>query len=110
MVKRILTCLLCIISFNVVFAQDIESSGSLDHLLSIVVGPNPASSQVTLSTNSQVDFQVNMTDVLGNLLLSESFYDGFGKLDVSKYKNGIYFITVEAEGVKPVTRKLVIRH
>lgn len=110
MVKTILTFLLVTIGFSGLYAQDIENYESTKPFFSVNVAPNPASAQITLSANSASDFQIKLTDVLGNLILSESFFDGLGKLDISKYRNGIYFITVEAEGVKPITRKLIIRH
>lgn len=110
MVKTILTFLLVTIGFSVLYAQDSENYESSKSFFSVNVAPNPASAQIILSANSASDFQIKLTDVLGNLILSESFFDGLGKLDISKYRNGIYFITVEAEGVKPITRKLIIRH
>lgn len=110
MIKTILTFILITMGSSVLFAQDTESSDATKSLFSVNISPNPATSQISISANTALDFQVKMVDVLGNLILSESFTDGSGKLDITKYRNGIYFIKIEADGVRTITRKLIIRH
>lgn len=78
--------------------------------LAINVSPNPASDNLTINTNGVTETNVRIVDVLGNVVLSEKLYNGKKTLDISRFRNGVYFVTVEAEGVKPVTRKVIVRH
>jgi len=110
MIKTILTFILITMGSSVLFAQDTENSDVTKSAFSVNISPNPATSQISISANANLNVQVKMVDVLGNLILSESFTDGSGKLDITKYRNGIYFIKIEAEGVRTITRKLIIRH
>ncbi len=73
------------------------------------IGPNPASEQVIISTNSNELSTVKIIDVLGNNVYSESI-SGNKKIDVSDFKNGIYFISIESSETKISNRKLIIRH
>jgi len=50
-----------------------------------------------------------MYDVLGNTLLSKKI-SGSETIDVSEFRNGIYFITMEAKGAKKINRKVIVRH
>lgn len=110
MVKTLLTFVLITFGFGALYAQEVESSNAGTTLFSVNVSPNPASSHIMFSANSAIDFHVKMVDVLGNTILDESISEGAGKVDISKYRNGVYFVTLDAEGVKPITRKLIIRH
>ncbi len=51
-----------------------------------------------------------MTDVLGNVVLREVIVGTVKKINVTKFRNGVYFITVKASGAKSVTRKVIVRH
>lgn len=110
MVKTLLTFVLITFGFGALYAQEVEGTNTANSLFSVNVSPNPASSHVMFSANSAIDFHVKMVDVLGNTILDESISEGAGKIDISKYRNGVYFVTLQAEGVKPITRKLIIRH
>lgn len=78
--------------------------------LTLTVAPNPATNFVNVNMEGVNKSELKIVDVLGNVVLKETVFESAKKVDVSKYKNGIYFITVEAEGIKPITRKLIIRH
>ena len=77
--------------------------------LSISVAPNPASSYVKIKTNGVEGATVKMVDVLGNVVLKETVMGTSKTINTSDFRNGIYFVTVEAEGSKPITRKLIIK-
>lgn len=78
--------------------------------ITLTVAPNPATNFVNINMEGINKSDLKIVDVLGNVVLKESVYETSKKVDVTKFKNGIYFITVEAEGIKPITRKLIIRH
>ena len=78
--------------------------------LSLSVSPNPANNVVNINMSGVNKASVKIVDVLGNIVFNETVAETTKKVDVSKFRNGIYFITFDAEGVKPTTRKLIIRH
>lgn len=93
---------------------DIEISFSLGltqvaPFLTIGVAPNPATDYVTVTAQGVEKASIKMVDVLGNVVLKDTFI-GSKKINVTDFRNGIYFIMVEAEGVKPVSRKIIVRH
>ena len=77
--------------------------------LSVNVAPNPATDYVKVTADGVNEATVRIMDVLGNLILTKEI-KGSKTFDVSEYRNGIYFIIVESNGVKTVNRKVIIRH
>lgn len=78
--------------------------------LTVSVSPNPANSHVTVKANGVNGATVKMVDVLGNVVLKETFIGGSKTINVSEFRNGIYFIQVEAKGMKTINRKVIVRH
>jgi len=79
-------------------------------VLTFNVAPNPANENITITTTGVNNSTVKMVDVLGNVVLEEAIIGDAKKVNVAKFRNGVYFIIVQAEGVKPVTRKVIVRH
>ncbi|MDC3252717.1 T9SS type A sorting domain-containing protein [Crocinitomicaceae bacterium] len=77
--------------------------------LSVTVAPNPANKQVRVTAEGVESATIKMYDVLGNTLLSKSM-TGMETIDVSEFRNGIYFISIEAKGAKKINRKVIVRH
>jgi hypothetical protein len=42
--------------------------------------------------------------------MTENIYNGQKHLNISDLKNGVYIVLVESPGVKPLTKKLIVRH
>jgi hypothetical protein len=76
----------------------------------MTVSPNPASDNMYISLASVDNANVKVVDVLGNVVMNETISNGSKNVDVSSFKNGVYFVIVEAPGIKPMNRKLIIRH
>ncbi len=87
-------------------------SASVDEIepLSVTVAPNPANTYVKVKTNGVEGATVKMVDVLGNVVLKEAVMGSSKTINTSSFRNGIYFVTVEAEGSKPINRKVIVRH
>jgi len=72
------------------------------------VTPNPASTSIALQSDG--DFQrleVNITNLLGEIILFETFHSNFTtEIDVSGLSAGIYFITMKS-GNKFITQKFI---
>ncbi len=82
---------------------------SLKSAPSFSMSPNPASESFSINANGNENLNVKIIDVLGNSVFNETVYSN-KKIDVSDFKNGVYFVTVESEDLKITNRKLVIRH
>lgn len=77
---------------------------------SVNVSPNPADEYVNISFVNGENSSVRIVDVLGNVVYSETIGNGTKNIDVSNFKNGVYFILIEGSGMKSINRKLIIRH
>jgi hypothetical protein len=71
--------------------------------------PNPSDDVVSISINNSKSGTVKIVDLVGNVVYNEEIYSP-SKINVSEFKNGIYFVTIESEGIKLSSRKLVVRH
>ena len=82
---------------------------SIKQTNTLTIGPNPASDQIFVSSTSNEPMSIKIIDVLGNNVYSETL-SGNKKIDVSDFKNGIYFVTLESSDTRISNRKLIIRH
>lgn len=78
--------------------------------LSITVAPNPANEFVKVKTNGVEGATLKMVDVLGNVVMKETVIGTSKTINTENFRNGIYFVIVEAEGAKPINRKVIVRH
>ena len=76
----------------------------------LTISPNPADDNVKIALEGIENSSVKIVDVLGNVVYNESINNGTKNIDVSNFKNGVYFVLVEAPGIKSFNRKLIIRH
>lgn len=87
-------------------------SASTDEIepLSVSVAPNPANAYVKVKTNGVEGATVKVVDVLGNVVLKETVMGSSKTINTADFRNGVYFVIVEAEGSKPINRKVIVRH
>jgi hypothetical protein len=52
---------------------------------------------------------LKMVDVLGNIVYRDVMSNS-KTIVTSNFKTGVYFVTLEQTGIKPVSRKIIIRH
>lgn len=77
--------------------------------ITISIVPNPASDYISITANGMDNASLKMVDVLGNVV----YKDGMSNtktIVTSNFKTGVYFVTIEQAGIKPVSRKIIIRH
>jgi hypothetical protein len=70
--------------------------------LSFKLFPNPTTDELNIVFPDELNVQnleLKITDVAGNIILSEKTKKGFGKIDVSSFPPGIYFFVINGEGV-----------
>ena len=75
----------------------------------ISINPNPASQYINVVLSNSETASLKIYDVLGQQIEKTSI-SGSKKINVSNFKNGIYFISIKAPNRKAVSRKVVIRH
>ena len=76
----------------------------------LTLTPNPADNYVTVSLGTTGNATMKVVDVLGNVVMTDVITDGTEMINLSDFKNGIYFIQVESSETKLMTRKLIVRH
>ena len=47
---------------------------------------------------------------LGNVVLKETVMGSSKTINTSSFRNGVYFVRVEADNQRTINRKLIIRH
>mgnify|MGYP006140367393 CR=1 FL=1 len=75
----------------------------------MTVSPNPATDFTTINVTGIDGATMKIVDVLGNVIAKESI-SGTKKLDLTNYRNGVYFVMIEAPGIKSINRKLIVRN
>jgi predicted lipoprotein len=76
----------------------------------LTLTPNPADNYVTVSVGTVGNATMKVVDVLGNVVMTDVITDGTETINLSDFKNGVYFIQVESSESKLMTRKLIVRH
>lgn len=73
------------------------------------VYPNPANDVVTIKGNSDIE-KAEITNVAGQILLSEQINQREHQLKLNDFEDGIYFVRIIYSNGLRVTRKIVISH
>jgi len=80
---------------------DIESI----HEENIVLSPNPTTDFVTVSVSTHLPFSIDVVDILGHLVTSQSGIESI-KLDCTLFSKGVYFVKIYS-GNNVITRRLI---
>lgn len=96
-------------SVDLMFNFGIANVKNIDKSITFNVSPNPASDHVFINVDNNVEMDFKVVDVLGNIV-DKDVMNASKKLDVSQYKNGLYFITLSSKDKSMVTRKMIIKH
>ena len=79
----------------------------IDHSGLFFLYPNPTSGQVTIESNSEVYFNVYITDILGNSISQIFMIKDSVEFNLNNLSPGVYFITIQfTDGY--ITDKLII--
>lgn len=78
--------------------------------LSVSVAPNPANNFVKIKTNGAEGATVKMMDVLGNVVLKETVMGSSKTINTESFRNGVYFIRIEADNQRTINRKVIVKH
>lgn len=85
------------------------SLSTVQKSVELSMSPNPANDYVSILAEGLSDAKIRVVDVLGNVVYTGDFNNS-KKLNISEYKNGVYFVTIQNSSVKGLTKKLVVRH
>lgn len=76
--------------------------------ITVSVQPNPATNYITIDIDGSENATVQIIDVLGNVIWNATIKVS-ETIDVTNYRNGIYFVNISANG-NNVSRKVIVRH
>lgn len=95
------------------FTHNVSTSctASLEEVKSVNLKmyPNPASEVVTLELDKK-NVDLNIVDLLGKTVFTQSNVINNSQINVSELKNGVYFISVLKNGIVLKTEKLIVKH
>jgi len=77
--------------------------------ISVNIGPNPAADYVQITMNGVEAANIKIMDALGTTISKETLISS-KKINVSELRNGVYFVVIDIQGSKTITRKVIIRH
>ena len=88
-----------------------ESLGinEINKLNQFSINPNPSDNFTSIQMNNKEKGMVKIVDLFGNILYYESILSS-SIINTLDFKDGFYFVTIESEGLKLASRKLVVRH
>ena len=87
--------------------SNLASVTELKNDFSFVMFPNPVNSVLYLSTGLNQNYQVNISDLTGKQVFSDTFLYGDAKISTATFDKGIYFVEIKTETTSK-TQKLVI--
>ncbi|MDX2359318.1 MAG: T9SS type A sorting domain-containing protein [Crocinitomicaceae bacterium] len=100
-------------SVNYIGHVDIEVCSVLGiedaSLTMFTISPNPSNESFTVAIDGSKSAALKVTDMLGNIVFEEDM-GVQTTVDVSSYNNGVYFVSIEVEGAKPISKKILVQH
>lgn len=75
---------------------------------SMLIYPNPSQSGVNIESKTRSIETIRLLDLNGRLLLDQAVNDLATRLDLSAFRPGLYLVSIELEGQKMITEKLII--
>lgn len=75
----------------------------------ISIYPNPASTELIISSENLSSIQFTLFDALGNVVLEDEMNNGDLSLDVSSLENGVYFLSTRSNN-SSTARKVIVQH
>ena len=95
-------------SITVRYSYGILSTPSTSKM-NLSIAPNPANEFVGITLEGTETAQIKIVDVLGNTVYSKQI-SGATKIGTADFNSGVYFISIQGENKKAITKKLIVRH
>lgn len=95
---------------NVVIPITIENNLSLieNNAIQALIYPNPSKGKVTVSWSENLETAIDLFDLQGRIILSKQIQSSGIELDINKFSDGIYLISVQNEKIK-TTKKIMLK-
>lgn len=95
---------------NVVIPITIENNLSLieNNAIQALIYPNPSKGKVTVSWSENLETAIDLFDLQGRIILSKQIQSSGIELDINKFSDGIYLISIQNEKIK-TTKKIVLK-
>jgi hypothetical protein len=79
--------------------------------LGYTISPNPSDGLFNITSTSAIEKEIEVYDVLGNLVYTQTFSGTTASADLSAFDKGVYFmrITENAQGGKTATKRIVLQ-
>ena len=77
---------------------------------SISIFPNPANNSFSIFNNYNGSYKIIICDVMGNQISEKTILNNSKNIDVSSFKNGVYFIRGLHSNGTLINKKLIIKH
>lgn len=71
--------------------------------------PNPSNNKASIQLINNEKGNLKIVDVIGNVVFEEEI-NSTSDINVSDFNNGIYFVTIETNGIQSQMEKLIIKH
>ncbi|HIP31912.1 MAG TPA: T9SS type A sorting domain-containing protein [Crocinitomicaceae bacterium] len=79
-------------------------------LAAVSVAPNPASDYLSVKTFNLQSPSIKILDVLGNIVFSKTKELSSSNINISNFKNGVYFVVIESSNSSPITKRFIVKH
>ncbi len=76
----------------------------------LTISPNPANDFVTIDLSTDETSSVKIVDALGVEIYTSEVFSGSKKIDLSPFRNGVYFVFLRKTNSSTSTQKLIIKH
>ena len=71
--------------------------------------PNPSNDKISINVDNNEQGNLKIVDIIGNVVFEEEI-NSTSEINVSDFKNGIYFVSIETNGVLTQLEKLIVKH
>lgn len=75
----------------------------------IFIYPNPAMNTLNVRQDNLQVVQINITNVLGEELLSKTIYNGDNTVNLSEINDGVYFVIISSDKHQLDSKKLIVQ-
>jgi hypothetical protein len=84
-----------------------EGINEIKELEDAVIFPNPSTGKFQFTLNNILDEKIEITDVLGNIIMKSEIKNESVQLDLSDQSKGIYFVRISDEKGNLIVKKIV---
>lgn len=81
----------------------------LGEMINVIIGPNPITDQLSIRSESEYVFQLNISDLNGKIILKEQLFKKETLISMSQWASGVYYLQINVDQ-KLVKQIKLIKH